>query len=134
MKKLITLLLPLVCFACHTPNNFHASNTNTTEQVFMEGNAGLPGKCYTKLKVQNELRYTEVICAGRITKKLIAQIQTDLVKLNYTIDENEMTKSELGETTKAGIKDFQIKNDMAYGALDWATVNRLNLKQVNVSN
>ena len=45
-----------------------------------------------------------------------------------------MAKSQLGETTKAGIKDFQIKNDMAYGALDWATVNRLNLKQVIVSN
>ena len=135
MKKLITLLLPIVCFACHTTsNNYHASNTNSTEQVFIDGPGGLPGKCYSKMKLQNELVFTEILCHPQITKKVIAQIQTDLVRLNYTIDENEIAKSQFGETTKAGIKDFQIKNDMAYGNLDWATINRLNLKEGSVTN
>jgi len=130
MKNLLFLSFLLV--ACNTSknstsNNSISGNGNSTEQIFMAGPGGLPGKCYAKMILDNETRFTEIICRPQITKKLIKQIQSDLVRLKYQIDSDEIEKGNLGSTTKNAIKSFQQKQNMAYGNLDWATVNRLNI-------
>lgn len=126
----LLLFLTLFLFACGTTNSGLSQRGNgSTEQVFVAGpgSGQLPGKCYVKTRLGNETPWTETICSNQITKRLIKQIQADLVRLNYEIEDTEIAKAELGPTTKASIKAFQQKHNMAYGALDWATVNRLKL-------
>ena len=77
--------------------------------------------------LRNATVWAEIICQNQIGKGLIKQIQTDLVRLNYVLVRDEIYKVKFGKSTKQAIKDFQLKNGMAYGALDWATVNRLKI-------
>lgn len=122
------LFLSLVLLSCGTSKITKTpSYNNTVEQVFIvDQTKGLPGKCYSQTKKGEEFRWTEVICDNLITKELIAQIQQDLRKLGYEIDDEEFKTSNFGSTTRFSIVDFQKKNDMNYGGIDWATVNRLN--------
>jgi len=128
MEKVLLLMVSLVFLACNTTKkNFH--DPNSTKQVFISNQAnGLPGKCYQKMKLQTELVFAEVLCQSEINKRLIEQVQVELMRLNYRINESELSKTQLGETSKQAIKDFQIKNDLAYGGLDWATINMLKTK------
>ncbi len=127
MKQGILLAFILILCACGTTkNNQGLAHSNSTEQIFVDNQGkGLPGKCYQKMMLENVRRWTEVICEKDIKKGLIRQVQTDLVRLNYEIDGEEVAKAQFGKSTKLAIKEFQIKNRMAYGGLDWATVNRL---------
>jgi len=127
MKNLLLLILTTCLIGCSTSNNSISKNANSIEQVFMTGSQGLPGKCYAKMILGDETRFTEIICRPQLSKKLIKQIQSDLVRLKYPIDSDELESGKLGSTTKAAIKSFQQKQKMAYGNLDWATVNRLKI-------
>jgi len=121
------VLLILLCAACTTTNKrMSSSPTDSTEQVFIfDKTSGLPGKCYTQMKYGRETRMVETLCPKDINKTLIKEIQVNLVRRMYLIDKIELEKSILGETTKESLKDFQYKNKMAYGGLDWATINKL---------
>lgn len=125
MKHLI--ILSLLFIACGTTNSGTSQySSSSTEQIFVaDQNKGSGGKCYSKMARGNDRLWTQVICQKDITKGLIAQIQADLVRLGYEVDSMEVSKSKFGSTTKKAIKAFQIKNNMAYGGIDWATVNRL---------
>lgn len=127
MKHLIFLSFLFV--ACGTTNNSLNTNTsfsNSIEQIFISGPGnGSSGKCYVKTKPGNNSPYLEVLCAAQITRGIVQQIQTDLVRLNYEIESSEISKSKIGSTTKLAIKEFQNKNNMASVGLDWATINRL---------
>lgn len=124
MKTLF--FLPLFLIACGTSSGLSIQENTSTEQVFIAGQGNsLPGKCYLKMKKGTETLFTEVICHSKITKRLISEIQADLVRLAYHIDAVEIEKTTLGTTTTEAIKSFQQNNNMAYGGLDWATVNRL---------
>ncbi len=125
--KQFTLLFFLLIVACSTSkNNSTKLNSASTEQVFVANQTnGLPGKCYQKMMLESERVWTEVLCQNKITKGIIRQIQADLTRLGYEIQDTETTKANFGITTKAAVKEFQIKNKMAFGGLDWATINRL---------
>lgn len=122
------IILSIVLFSCGTHKIAKTPSYNTTtEQVFIEDQTkGLPGKCYSQTKKGEEFRWTEVICDNYITNELIAQIQKDLRRLGFEIEEEEFSTSTFGSTTRFSIVDFQKQNDMNYGGIDWATVNRLN--------
>ena len=124
---LCAILLSVLIVACTTTKGqVITKNPGTMEQVFISGqNSGLPGKCYSKFKKDTDVIWTERICENQISKNLISQVQSDLQRMNYTIDANEIAEYIIGSTTKQAIRDYQMKNSMAYGGLDWATVNRL---------
>ena len=121
------IFLSFVFLACGSTNNTqNLKNAYTTEQTFIvDQTRGLPGQCYQKMTLNNEIFWTEVLCGSQITKTLVKQIQTDLLRLNYKIDSGEISMTQLGNTTKQAIKEFQLKNNMAFGGLDWATINKL---------
>ncbi len=125
LKQAIFLFLFFVSCGT-TKKSQNLENSHSTEQVFISNQTeGLPGKCYQKMMLNNEALWTEVLCQNEISKGLIKQIQTNLIALNYEIAREEISNTELGSTTKQAIKDFQINNNMAYGGLDWVTINKL---------
>ena len=128
MKRLIFLSFFLV--SCGTTTKTPStSNSLIIEQIFISDQTkGLPGKCYTKMKLNEDVVWTEILCVSRITKGVVSQIQTDLMRLNYEIEPSELSKAQLGSSSKEALKDFQKSNNMAYGGLDWATINRLRNK------
>jgi len=130
MKSGILLSLIFVLCACGTTKNGSSPHrSNSTEQIFVvDKGRGIPSKCYSKMMLDNVPRWTEVICQRDYSKGLIRQLHADLTRLNYVVDEEEIAKVKFGNTTKKAIKDFQIKNKMAWGSLDWATVNRLKIQ------
>jgi len=127
MKHVILLSFVIIAFGCGiTKSGSSQYNSNSTEQIFISKKGNGPGgKCYSKMMLGTETVWTEVVCQRQFSKGLIKQIQSDLVRLNYVLAGNEISKAKYGKTTRQAIKDFQIKNNMAYGGLDWATVNRL---------
>jgi len=127
MKLTILLSFSLIIFSCGgTKNIVNQNKSNNAGQIFITNQAnGLPGKCYQKMMLNNETVWTETLCQNQITKELVTKIQIDLVRLNYKLEEQEIAKGQFGNTTKQAIKDFQQNNNMAYGGLDWATINKL---------
>ena len=134
MKYLLPLVLLLsACSPTNTTKTKSQNRPTNTEQIYLDTPTdqtptGLPGICYTKLKLNREFRWTETICPNSINKSLIKQLQLDLQRLGYAIDDSERSTGKLGATTKSAIKDFQLKNNIAYGGLDWATVNRISME------
>ncbi|GEM_PF-5649779 len=84
-----------------------------------------PGKCYQKVTHNEFLVWSEVLCETEITKELINEIHENLIRLSYSVDQNEVSYGKLGASTKAALRAFQLDNDMAYGGLDWNTIKRL---------
>lgn len=126
--KFIILIICLSCLSCGTATMITESSTSTKQVFIPSQEAGLPGKCYSKMKLNNELKWAEIICENEISKSLINTVQSNLQRLGYKISQDEISKHVIGSETKAAIKNFQISNKMAYGALDWATVNRLKIQ------
>lgn len=125
MKYLFIILTFLVAYLAPTPLTGQAE-INQNGQVFIKNQTdGLPGKCYSKMMLNENTVWTEILCPAEISKKLIRQIQTDLIRLKFPLDTEELSKSKLGATTKKAIKDFQKANGLAYGNLDWGTINSL---------
>lgn len=118
------ILFVLCLFAsCSVAQTTTKNNDRNQSQIFIENqSAGEPGKCYTKMKHDGKLKWAEVICAKDITKRMIKEIQTNLLELNYTIDQEELKKVKIGPDTKNAINQFQQANNLAHGALDRATV------------
>lgn len=127
--KTFYILLPLLIVACSSSRKLESIKHNgITEQIFTDGpGQGKPGKCYAKMMLNKSAVWTEILCLKELTKEIIEQIQRDLVRLHYKISEDEFAKSQMGDATRKAITDFQMKNNMAYGGLDWATINRLKL-------
>ncbi len=125
MKNII--LITLLFVSCKITNNKLIQNNNNTEkQVFISNQKdGLPGKCYQKMMLNGQTMWTEVLCGHEITKNLVKQLQSGLVSLGFQINNEELTKSKMGESTKSALKQFQQKNKLAFGGLDWATINRI---------
>ncbi len=126
------LLIPLFFSACTASNKTTQSWPTNTEQIYLdtpsnETPQGLPGKCYTNMRLNREFRWVETICPMDINKALIKQLQLDLQRRGYNIAQTENNQVTFGDTTKAALKSFQIENKMAHGGLDWATVNKLKL-------
>ena len=86
---------------------------------------GAPGKCYAKMMLNTTLVWVEILCPSEINKNLARGLHADLTRLNYDISSEELASETIGTTTKAAVKEFQIKNGMAAGNFDWATINRL---------
>ena len=87
-------------------------------------NAKAPGKCYGKMKYPNgEIEWIEVICGDK--KRYFQRAQMELVRLGYEIEQAEINKKEIGQTTKSALRAFQEKNKFATGLLDEATLWKL---------
>ncbi len=121
------LCLLLVFISACTSSRTQFAQNSITEQIFIQHvpEDSLPGKCYARSKQGDAIRWIEVICQNQITKQFIAQLQNDLVRHGYTIESEEIEKKNTGPSTVASLIQFQKDQNLAYGNLDWATVNRL---------
>ncbi len=129
MKNIYFLALLLI--SCHpTYTNIQAENF-TREQVFLNDldKKSTENRCFAKMMLNGVPTWTQVICELDITPHLITQIQTGLLDHGYTINEKEYKERKFGKTTKEAMIEFQISNNLAYGGIDWATINRLRFKE-----
>lgn len=95
----------------------------STEQVFHDkSKITTPGACYAKVESG---KWLKILCQKEVTKSLINQIQSDLQRIGFAIDQKEISDGKIGQSTKAAMTSFQKEQGMIACALDWATINRL---------
>jgi len=139
MKNILILsLLLLSCGSSRTTvNNARPLKVFTPEEILDGKNKGgspdrpqnaEPGKCYAKVTHNGFLVWSEILCASQITKGLVQQIHSDLLRLGYSVSDDELASGKYGESTMQGLKAFQIDNNMAYGGLTQETIDRLKSK------
>jgi len=130
---LILLCFSIIIFSCSSSKVvINNAQQSTIEQIFLSPVTGKTppaaaqsGKCYSQSTRENELRWTEAICDAQLSKAVITQIQDNLIRLKYTIYASEIADRKLWKSNKEAIKQFQIDEGLAFGAVDWATVNLL---------
>lgn len=122
-----TIIMVLFLASCGSTNYKTVKSIPTTkDQVFItDQTKGLPGKCYQKMMLEGQAKWTEVLCQNEITKGLIQKIQTELIEIGYSIHDEELSSRRLGASTKGAIIQFQKRNNLACGGIDWATINML---------
>lgn len=82
-----------------------------------------PGKCFAKCAGHHE--WVEIVCDHNVTKKLIIQICSDLVRLGYYIEKEEIEKGVFGPTTKQALHTFQEDYKLPVGSINLITLNKL---------
>jgi hypothetical protein len=123
-RRFITLISLILC-SCST-SKLVTEEPIQSEQIFItEMSNSEPGKCYARRKNVNDAQWHEVLCESEITITLINEIQRNLHMLGYQIDQSEIKEGKMGNTTKIGIKNFQLKNGLEICSIDWATINLL---------
>lgn len=117
MKKLIApycfLLLLALSTGCGTQKEFTLDATEyenypDTRKKFVERPMGA-GKCFQKAYWEGEAYWFEILCPNDLDSKLISDIQDALTIRGYSIDQRELDRNKLGDSTKEAIKDYQNK-------------------------
>lgn len=113
------LLLMLIAVSCGGTNKGLGDFDGlSTQQIKNTGpKEGLPGKCYTKMKdASGNMDWYQMICSKE--EKHYEVASNCLKKMGYIMLEGEQFETAQGNA----LIDFQKKNNLAYGALDEATL------------
>ncbi len=120
--KAITFSLLLFLIGCTAQKSIVDASKLNAMQVKGQtpGITNAPGKCYQRMMNLDGTRdWYEIICPGQ--HKEYALARACLEKLGYELIADSGFKTLEGN----GLIDFQKKNQMAFGALDQASLKRL---------